>query len=605
MSSKLLAVSTLPLAVMAHANSSATIDETLVVTASKFEQPVSSVLAPISVLTRNDLEQMQAESLVEALKTLPGIEIGQSGGRGQSASIFLRGTESNHVLVLIDGVRLPRTMMGSVDFNMLPLNSIEQIEVVRGSGATVYGSDAIGGVINIITRSNVEQTRVGFGLGSFGSGSANAGTTQQLTDTLAMQISGGFESAKGYNVKPDSAPQGETHGFKGKNLALRFGYTPSEQVRANVVGRWYQNQIGYDSFGTKKNAWVESQAIGADISYQTGNFVHQAKIDLGEQDNYDYLAGANKQASDLTSSIQQTYLSLTSRFQVNQGTSLTAGVDGSWEKYLDGTFIDASIIADNPRQNVGVFGLAQWQLSDAWQLEASVRHDQNDQFGGNQTGLFALGWDLTDNHRFFASLGNAFKAPGFDALYGVGGNLDLAPEKSTNAEAGFEGTNFNIGWSVNAYFNQIDDMIVYTGDWPNGRNENIDKAEIRGIELAADFDLGDVYNQVSIDLKDPMDTSKNEVLARRAKHIYKWQTQYNLGDLSLGTQYQYQSERLDYSGGSMLPSYSVWDATAQYYLSANTTVSMKLANVFDKKYETAGGYPAPERSVFFNVDLVY
>ncbi len=129
MSNKLLAASLLPWAAFAHAEStSPSVDDTMVVTASRFEQPVTTVLAPVSVLTRDDLEDIQAKSLVDALKTLPGIEIGQTGGRGQQASIFLRGTNSSHVLVLVDGVRLPRTMMGTVDFNMLPLNTVSVLK---------------------------------------------------------------------------------------------------------------------------------------------------------------------------------------------------------------------------------------------------------------------------------------------------------------------------------------------------------------------------------------------------------------------------------------------------------------------------------------------
>ncbi len=594
------------MAVFAHAETTTpSIDDTMVVTASRFEQPVSTVLAPISVLTRSDLEELQAKSLVDALKTLPGVEIGQNGGRGQNASIFLRGTESNHVLVLVDGVRLPRTMMGSVDFNMLPLSSVERIEVVRGSGATVYGSDAIGGVINIITRNNVESKRFGLGAGSDGFVQANAGVTTQVSDSVSLQLAGGFEKTDGYNVHPEYAAPGTEHGFESKNLSARVGIKSTENVTSNVIARWFQNDVDYDGFGSKKRSWIENTTFGADTGIRAGNSNTLLRIEVGEQSNYDYFDGASKTDADLTSKIRQVYGSVATRFQVSEDVALTGGLDSSWEKYLKGNFISVENIVDNPRQNIGAFVLANWNVSDSVLLEGSLRHDENDQFGGNGTGLIALGWSISSDYRVFSSYGTAFKAPGFDSLYGTGGNTTLKPEESENLEIGVEGTTYNVGWSANGYITKIDNLIMYTGSWPTGTNENIEEAEIRGVELMANFDIGPVYNQVSLDLKDPKDVSKDEQLARRAKQVAKWRTSVWVKDVLLGTQYQYQSERLDFSGGDILGSYSLWDFTAQYDVNSHVTLRGKVANVFDKEYETAGGYPALERSFYVNLDFVF
>ncbi|SKA49595.1 TonB-dependent receptor domain-containing protein [Enterovibrio nigricans] len=606
MSNKLLAAGMLPLAAFAHAESISTTDDTMVVTASRFEQPVSTVLAPVSVLTRTDLEELQASSLVDALKTLPGIEIGQNGGRGQTASIFLRGTNSNHVLVLVDGVRLPRTMLGTVDFNMLPLNTVERIEVIRGSGATVYGSDAIGGVINIITRNDAESTRFSIGGGSFGTASADVGVTRKLTDSLSMQLMGGLESVDGYNVRPDIAPADDEHGFESKNVSLRLSYAPSQNWNSNVIGRWYENKVDFADYGgSKKHLWVESKSIGADSGYTYGKWNTQARIEVGEQKNYDYAEGSSPSADNLTSEIRQIYSSLTSRYQVRDNLAVTTGVDLTLEKYLDGNFISIDSIEDNPRQNIGVFGLANWNITDSILLEGSVRHDDNDQFGGNTTSLISAGWTINEDYRLFASYGTAFKAPTFDKLYGSSGNVNLIPEESENVEIGFEGTTYDVSWSLNGYINTIDNLIVYSGSWPNGKNENVEEARIKGIELIADFDLGPVYNQVSLELRDPKDVSKNEQLARRAKQLAKWRTSVWLGDVLLGTQFMYQGERPNYSGGGMLDAYSVWDLTAQYDISNNITLGGKVANLFDEEYETAGDYPAAERAFYVNLNFAY
>ncbi|KXF82548.1 outer membrane vitamin B12 receptor BtuB [Enterovibrio coralii] len=595
------------MAAFAHAESiSSSADDAMVVTASRFEQPVSTVLAPVSVLTRTDLEELQANSLVDALKTLPGIEIGQSGGRGQNASIFLRGTESRHVLVLVDGVRLPRTMLGTIDFNMLPLNTVERIEVIRGSGATVYGSDAIGGVINIITRNNAEATRFSMGGGSFGTASADLGVTRKLTDSLSMQLMGGMESVDGYNVRPSDENVGDKHGFESKNVSLRLSYVPSENWNSNVIGRWYQNEVEYDSYGSKQKLWVESSAISADSGYTSGKWNTLARLEVGQQKNYDFADGLTPSADNLNSEIRQIYSSLTSRYQARDNLAVTTGVDLTLEKYLDGNFISIDSIEDNPRQNIGVFGLVNWNITDSILLEASSRYDDNDQFGDNTTSMVAAGWTINEDYRLFASYGTAFKAPGFDKLYGWGGNAKLKPEESENIEVGLEGTTYNVGWSLNGYINTIDNLIISRKD-SSGEyvNENVEEARIKGIELTADFDLGPVYNQVSLELRDPKDLSKNEQLARRAKEVAKWRTSVWLGDVLLGTQFMYQGERPNFSGGGMLDAYSVWDLTAQYDISNNITLGGKVANLFDEEYETAGDYPAAERAFYVNLNFAY
>ncbi|OEE52928.1 outer membrane vitamin B12 receptor BtuB [Enterovibrio norvegicus] len=597
------------MAVFAHAETSTpSIDDTMVVTASRFEQPVSTVLAPVSVLTRSDIEELQANSLVDALKTLPGIEIGQNGGRGQLASIFLRGTNSNHVLVMIDGVRLPRTMMGTIDFNMLPLNTVERIEVIRGSGATVYGSDAIGGVINIITRNDAEGTRFGIGGGSFGSASANVGVTQKLSDDVSMQFMGGLESTDGYNVRPDIAPADDEHGFESKNVSLRLSYAPSKNWNSNVIGRWYENEVGFaDGFsGSKKLLWIENKSIGADAGYTSGKWNVLARVEVGEQKNYDYAEGVSPSSDNLTSEIRQIYSSLTSRFQANDNVAITSGVDLTLEKYLDGNFISIDSIKDNPRKNVGVFGLVNWNVTQDILIEGSLRRDENDQFGGKTTGLIAAGWSINNDYRIFTSYGSAFKAPGFDKLYGFGGNVNLKSEESENFELGIEGTTYSVNWSLNGYINTIDNLIFANEVAPFvWSNENVDEARIKGIELSADFDIGPIYNQVSIELRDPKDLTRDEQLARRAKELAKWQTSVWVRDVLLGTQFIYQGERPNFSGGDMLDSYSVWDVTAQYDINDNITLGGKVSNLFDKEYETAGNYPAAERAFYVNLNFVY
>nr|WP_086939293.1 TonB-dependent receptor [Thaumasiovibrio occultus] len=607
MSKKIAVAGMLPFAVFAQQTPSSSVDETLVVTASRFEQPISTVLAPISVVDREEIELMQAKSLVDVLKRLPGIEIGQNGGRGQLASIFLRGTESDHVLVLVDGVRVPRAMLGSIDFNMLPVNTIERVELIRGSGATVYGSDAIGGVINIITTSDSDSGYLSIGAGNREYQQLNAGVTSRINDAVLIQANAGYESTEGYNVKPSATNEGDKHGFDGKNASIRLGFSPSAQWQGNLSGRWYQNEVGYDKWGTKAFLFVENNSIGADSTYKGDRTSVTLRLNLSQQENYDYAPGEVKSDANLTSDIRQLTGGFSARYLASSNLTLTGGLDLRAEEYRAGSFIQSSIIEDNPRRNIAAYGIGAWQVAPSFLIEASLRRDENEQFGGNTTGLVSAGWDFVSGYRVTASAGTAFKAPGFDTLYGYGGNPDLKPEESKNFEIGFEGNTAGVHWTVSRYLNQIDNLITCaaaptpSNPW-NCNNENIEEASIDGVEFTADVNVGNLNNYFVVEFKDPQDKTRDEVLARRAKRVFKWQTAYWLGDFQFGSSYLYQSERLNFSGGDMLGSYSVWDFTAQYDFSADFSLRARLANAFDKEYETAGGYPAQGRSYYLNLD---
>ncbi|MGL5335907.1 MAG: TonB-dependent receptor domain-containing protein, partial [Enterovibrio sp.] len=473
-------------------------------------------------------------------------------------------------------------------------------------GATVYGSDAIGGVINIITRSDKPSAFITAGAGSMNSSQASAGITTAFNELVTMQLQGGYDKTDGYNVQPHVAPIDDLHGFKGKNMSLRFGFTPSENLRANLAGSWYQNEIGYADFGgDKKMGWVQNYNISGDVSLQQGRWNTMARVNKSWQENYDYLATKSRDDESLTAEISQLFASVASRYAYSDTLSVTAGSDFLQEEYLRGSVLNSASITDNPRENIGAFVLAHWQFLPQAQLETSARYDNNQQYGGNWSEQIALGWQFLDDYQVRASYGNAFKAPSFDKLYGFGGNTLLEPEEAQQFEVGLDGLTAGVNWRVNGYVNKIDNLITSVYSSTGWLNQNIEKAQIKGVEFEADFALGNFANQMSFELRDPKDLSKNEQLARRAKTVAKWQGSYQIGDITLGTQYAYQGKRPDYAGGPTLLSHSVWDVSATYAASPNVTVQGKVSNLFDKRYETAGSYPAEERTVHANVQLTF
>ncbi|OOF05096.1 TonB-dependent receptor domain-containing protein [Salinivibrio sp. MA607] len=592
----LVAASLLPASAWAEQNT-----ETVVVTASRFEQSDASVLQSATILTRQDIARLQARSLVDVLRTVPSIEIAQSGGRGQLASIFMRGTESDHSLVLIDGVRMASSITGSVDFNQIPVNSIERIEVIRGARATLYGSSAIGGVINIITKTDKERANVSVTMGSLDHHAINGAWATKLGDKGHFSGIAGYESNDGYNVHPTASNRGDQHGFTGRNAQLGYSHHWNTSWSADITGRWYQNEYDYNESNQIKHSWLESQALSGNLNYRSGALSATLSGEFSQRDKYDYFPGSARKENK-NSDVEQVTTSLGLQYQAKNDWLLGGGVDYRQDTY-NKRRVDIDEIAINPRDNLGSYFLTQFSPVEALSIEASVRLDDNEQYGQHTTWQTSAGFAIAEGYQLIAGYSTAFKAPLFTELYGQYGDENLNPDESANTELALHGLTADIDWSLTGYINHIDNMIDY--DMTTSKYRNVEEVTIKGIELIANFDVASLHNQLSLEYKDPKKDKTGEQLARRAKRVAKWQASHQWERLQLGTQWQYQSERLDYSGGEMLGSYSLWTVTASYQATDNLTVKGKVDNVFDKEYETAGGYPAAERGYFMTLDYQY
>ncbi|MCT7654781.1 TonB-dependent receptor plug domain-containing protein [Oceanimonas sp. NS1] len=248
MSNKLLAAALLPWAAFAQ-NST---DPTSITIYNRVEQPLTSALAPVEVITKADIERRQPRSLVDLLETLPGMQFGsQNGGIGQSSSLFVRGTNSDHVLVLLNGRPMAQMVSSNVDFSQLPVNNVQRIEYIRGPRAAIYGSRAIGGVVNIITTSQVNDATVGVTTGSNDYYAANASINQWVSDATRLQLATGYRETRGYDVVPSNS-QNDRDGFDSKNLTLGIEHQLNQNwtLDANFNGwRTIWNMIFMSRFG--------------------------------------------------------------------------------------------------------------------------------------------------------------------------------------------------------------------------------------------------------------------------------------------------------------------------------------------------------------------
>ncbi|PKH09118.1 TonB-dependent receptor domain-containing protein [Moritella sp. Urea-trap-13] len=622
MSKKLLAAALLPFAALAQDPSATTNEEVTVVTASRVEQAISDVLAPITVITRDDIELSMAKSVPDILRMLPGIDIGQNGGRGSTTSVFMRGSESDHVLVLIDGVRLPSSITSGVDFSKIPVSQIETIEVVRGPRGAIYGSDAIGGVINIITRGQQGESikQITAGIGSDKYYEADLFLSSDLTDKLHVNFGLGYDDSEGYNSKPIlGVNDGDKHGAENKNVLVGADYQLSTQLNAFINSRYSQSVSEYDGSNAasqwspevhlKKEQWLETTSIMTGAKYSRDNYFGSLTYSFGENKSYQYKAGDDYKDATSTLFTKQHNVSFINSFILSNELLLNAGLDWRDDQVKDDSdSIYSNIDGTISRTNTGVFTTAVYEMSSIT-LDGSVRYDDNETFGGHTTWALASGWEFVKNYSVLASTGSSFKAPSMYDLYsnpsssyGAKGNPNLKPEIGESIEVGIKGITGPLDWKVIAYKNKVQDLIGSQSINGITTAYNIDgESVIQGVEFEGNAITGIVSHQAVLEYLDPK-AANGDTLLRRAKYKAKWKGVVQLGDVDLSLRYLYQGERDDYVGNNVetVAGYSLWDISAAYLVTEAFKVSARIDNVFDKEYATAQGYPAPERGYYIN-----
>ena len=582
--------------------------ETMVVTANRFEQSTQSTIAQVEVVTREDIERIQAKSLTDVFRRLTGVQVTQNGGRGQTASLFVRGTSSDQVLVLIDGVRFVRASKGSVDFSQIPLTYVERIEYVRGARASLYGSEAIGGVINIITvaRSKEERTKLSAGLGSLDYKALNVTSGIKTGDSGQLNVALGHESEDGYNVHPyEGVNDGDEHGFKTNNGLVGYVYQLNEEWELFGNIHAYENIYQYDSTylysGTYYSSFKEAEKDDSSVTlggkFSGDELTSELQVSIQRQKSWNYTQSDGKY-SGTEDELEQLNGQWINSYTVNSGLTLAGGLDWRDESYVDQTNDETY-----DRSNLAMFALASTNVNELV-LEGSLRLDDNEEYGNETTYNLAASYQFIPEFGIKASYGTAFKAPNlyqqYDPTYG---EEDLNPEESDAAELIFSGTVNNVYWSVTGYDYKITDLIDYNSTtW---RYENVDgETHIKGVELVTEFDTGIVQHQLSADYKDAEDDD-GEQLQRRAKELYKWNALVTFDEIDWSISYLYVGERPDYDWDSYsdvtLDSYSLIDAAVSYYANESTTISARIDNALDEDYETAYGYPAAERAYYLSV----
>jgi len=567
--------------------------DTVVVTADRAPVPVSETLASVTVLTREDIERSQAPDLLTLLARQAGIDVARTGGAGQASTLFLRGGNSTHALVLVDGVRVNPATQGAPDFAHLPLPQIERIEIVRGPRAALWGSDAIGGVIQIFTR-DPSHAFFESHAGSYGHHGASAAYGYAHGDS-DIGLTLGYDRLQGFSATNENYPYGDfpdQDGYRNQSASLRAGTKLGTQ-RLSFSALATNGDVEFDEGETDAHNRVYALQLAGPLA---AGWNHALVLGRSTED-LDTPAYASKFGSERNTLDWTVSKALDEHNDIDLGLNLAREYGYSNELYT-GNF-------DSDRDNTALF--VSWRgRYGAQSWAASLRHDDNSQFGGATTGNLAWGWQAAPAWRLRASLGSAFRAPDFNELYYPGfeiapglfmfaGNPDLDPERSVTAEAGLDWTpqaRSHVGLSL--YRTRVQDLIVFGGDLFDAMN--IDRANIDGAELEFATGFGNLNLHGNLNWLDARNRDTGEALLRRAPRKAALSADWSFRNgASAGIDLSAVSARPD-AGNVRLGGYGLVDLRASVPLPAGWRFEARVENLGDRDYELVQGYNTPGRS---------
>lgn len=580
--------------------------DTVIVTATRTPEKAEDALAPVTVITREDIDRLQPRDFQDLLVGLPGLAVTNNGGPGKATSLQLRGTNADHVVVLIDGIKIGSATLGTTAFEQLPVDQVDHVEIVRGPRSSLYGSEAIGGVIQIFTkRAEPGDTSpvpsFALGGGNLGSGKFEAGIRGGAGSGGWYSLGVSGETTDGIDVQP-AAGEPDRDGFHSIAGSANTGWRFANG--AEISASWLRaaSHNKYDGSYTNESDNTQQVFGGharfSPLTFWTVTLSAGESQDLSENDHDplvdDFMGGLTDNRSTIDT-YRDSY-SWQNDLALAAGQQLSAGVDFEHDR-VGGT--TGYVVAS--RDNAGLFAQYQGRFA-AHELQASLRADRNEQFGAHNTGSAAYGYRFGNGVRVGASYGTAFKAPSFNDLYFPGyGVPTLHPEKSRSSELSIADTELALwggvwNWSLNGYRTTVDQLIVYNpGIPPFGAPDNIGSARIIGTELQVGARFDALSMQTYLNWLDPEnrsdDANHGKILPRRARQTARFDLDYDWRRASLGTTLNATGRRYDNPANSTeLGAYATLDLRASWQLLPQWQLQLKAANVLDRHYQIVAGY---------------
>jgi vitamin B12 transporter len=598
-----------------------TLDE-VVVTATRIEQPLKQTLSSTTVITQEDIKNSQAADVPTILHSVAGVEVSQNGGYGKTSNLYLRGSNETQVLVLLDGVRINSATKGTTAIESLMLDQVERIEVVRGNVSSLYGSEAIGGVVQIFTKRGRGEPVFNFsaGAGNHGTQRAAAGFGGKVENTdFSLQVSR-FRTDGVSAINPDTIPvttysraNPDKDGYENTSISAnaRHAFNNDHSLTATAFNS--QGQNSYDGTSSQNlNKDIPTDIHTSDIQVSKFSLISDNRINENWQSKLQLAHGSdsNQNFKNSLPTINGITGLPSSKFQTDSqqlSWQNILQIDTSKQLLAGGEYLNQQVTSDlQPAYTVDsriVNSLFAGYTGNygAHKLQTNLRQDNNSQYGIANTGLLGYGFTFTEAWRATASYSTAFRAPTFNELYFPNyGNPDLKPEQSRNMEASVHYTTGNQNLDLTYFDNRTQDLINAVLIAPaTYQAQNTSEARIDGLELSYAGQFGDTGIKTAVTLQNPRDITNNKALTRRSTTHSSVAAMHKIGDLQFGAEWLYSYTRTD--SGKTLPEYHVFNLTAAYTLSKQWKASFRADNLTDQNDSNAYGYNPLGRTFFANL----
>ena len=570
--------------------------EPVVVTASRSAESLAATLRDVTVIDGDELRKNGVTDLAGALQSVPGLEVVVQGP-GATPSIFMRGANSNQTLVLIDGQRSSSSFNGSSAFQHLPVSHIERIEIVRGAAASLYGADAVGGVIHIFTRSSTGLS-ASAAIGEMRSAdlSARAGFGD---DNARAGISVSHRSSSGYNAIVNAKTfsyNPDRDGYRFDSASADFRVKASSALVFDGSAMAARGNVQYDgSAGFDDRIKSRVQSVQTNVTYSP-NAEWRSALRLGSSaDQSEFVSEFPGQFKT-----RHTQLSWQNNYSPSAQISLWNALEWRGESVTSSDAFDVT----SRRTSSAVFGAA--FAFDHLRASPTFRLDDSDQYGKRTTVGLALGYAMNTQWRVASNIGTSFKAPTFNDLYYPGfANPLLAPEKGRNAEVTLHWRQVESRASFTAYRNDVRDLIVFQCDANfNCAPQNVALARLQGITLAAATRSQGLNLEASLDVADPKNITTDRLLARRARVHGATKATGELLGFNAGVEIIASSKRFDDVNNKIaLGGYAIVNAFARRTVAPNVNVGIRIDNAFDRAYQQSFGYASSGRRTWLTLSV--
>ena len=582
----------------------------LVVTSGRQAEPVAKATAATSVFERKDIERLQVRSVAELLERVPGVNFSHTGGAGSQTGLFLRGTSTAQTLILVDGQRIASASSGTSSLEFLSPDQIERIEVVRGARSALYGSDAIGGVIQIFTRKGDGQglkPTMRFGIGSDSTYERSLGLSGGDGQTQ-FNLGAALDETQGIDATRDAyGANGDEDAYRNRSLSLNVSHKFNDQIKAGFSVLDQRGQSEFDDvFGTSlPTVDFQVSSISGYLD-ATVNDVWSNRLEVGHSED------KRDTSNDLTNFGDSQFFTYrdsanwVNTLQLTSNQQVLVGLD--W--YEDRLHTDDSVdFVEDSRWNRAAFIQHRYN-AEKFSTELGLRHDDNQQFGSENTWNAALTVPMNERNEVILSYSEGFRAPTFNDLYYpdfcsggfcfASANPDLKPETSKSYEVQWRsrfGTSSELQMSL--YRTDLKDAIVLD---QNFIPQNTQRARINGFETSLKQEWFGWQSNLALSLIDPRDRETGHTLPRRAKRTLSLDLDRQFGDFSVGTNLRAVSGRFDDAANTIeLGGYGLVDLRGSWQASREVSFDLKLNNLFDKDYSDAT-YSTPNGRYGYNTE---